>query len=116
MTPTITMTACAVLLFIAVAYLYLENRSLRQKVKELEDEYDKECGKRLELSFNVSSIPQRTAEAWSDIRNHCYEVYVKADDNFFTLRRYTYDPSDSDDRKYKRVHAQEVADLLNEKP
>lgn len=115
-TPTITMTACAVLLFIAVAYLYLENRSLRRKGGDLKNEYDRLHFKHTNYSLDASFIPTRTVWVNESLRDYSYQVYVKSGDNFFTLRRYTYDPADPEDREYKRAHAQEVADLLNEKP
>ena len=34
----------------------------------------------------------------------------------FQIKTFSYDPSDPDDREYKRIHAEEVAEKLNEKP
>lgn len=34
----------------------------------------------------------------------------------FQIKAFSYDPSDPDDREYKRIHAEEVAEKLNEKP
>lgn len=34
----------------------------------------------------------------------------------FQIKTFSYDSSDLDDREYKRIHAEEVAEKLNEKP
>lgn len=106
----------AVVSIIALILLLCKNSSLRQKVKELKNEYDRLHFKHTNFSLDASFIPTRTVWVNESLRDYSYQVYVKSGDNFFTLRRYTYDPADPEDREYKRIHALEVADLLNEKP
>lgn len=45
-----------------------------------------------------------------------FAVYRKGLAEKHDIIRVGYDPSDPDDREYKRIHAEEVAEILNEKP
>lgn len=45
-----------------------------------------------------------------------FAVYRKGLSEKHNIIRVGYDPSDPDDRDYKRIHAEEVAEKLNEKP
>lgn len=45
-----------------------------------------------------------------------FAVYRKGLTEKHDIIRVGYDPSDPDDREYKRIHAEEVAETLNEKP
>ena len=51
-----------------------------------------------------------------DCDNHCFMVTFNTEDGSVSPLCYSYDPSDPDDREYKRIHAEEVAEKLNEKP
>lgn len=46
----------------------------------------------------------------------CFRVVRKGFENTIEVKRYHYIPSDPDDRQYKRIHAEEVAEKLNERP
>lgn len=104
----------AVVSLTALILLLCENSSLRRKVRDLKNEYSRLHFKHTGFSLDASFIPTRTA--WVRDRDRSYEVYVERGGYFFILRSYTYDPADPDDQEYKRIHAREVADLLNEKP
>ena len=56
------------------------------------------------------------ASIMEDCGNHCFMVTFDTGDGSVSLFCYSYDPSDPDDREYKRIHAEEVAEKLNEKP
>lgn len=56
------------------------------------------------------------AYVMEDCGNHCFMVTFDTGDGSVSLFCYSYDPSDPDDREYKRIHAEEVAEKLNEKP
>uniref|UniRef100_A0AAU8AUT6 Uncharacterized protein n=1 Tax=Dulem virus 40 TaxID=3145758 RepID=A0AAU8AUT6_9CAUD len=56
------------------------------------------------------------AYVMEDCGNHCFMVTFDTGDGSVSPFCYSYDPNDPDDRKYKLLHAQEVADKLNEKP
>lgn len=43
-------------------------------------------------------------------------VYREVNDWKFYIRRILVDPNDPDDKEYKRIYAEEVADKLNERP
>lgn len=115
MTLTLGIVSVVVSL-IALILLLCENSSLRRKVGDLKNEYDRLYFKHTDLSLDASVIPTFTVWVRENYRDHSYEVYVKSSGNFFILRRYTYDPADPEDRDYKCIHAHEVAEMLNEKP
>lgn len=45
-----------------------------------------------------------------------FNVYMQGRHGRYPVKRIFYDPDDPDDREYKRIHAEEVAETLNEKP
>lgn len=44
-----------------------------------------------------------------------FNVYMQGRYGRYPVKRIFYDPDDPDDREYKRIHAEEVAEILNEK-
>lgn len=46
----------------------------------------------------------------------CFDVFYRGKLDNYLVKRFFYDPEDPDDRDYKRIHAEEVAEMLNEKP
>ncbi len=45
-----------------------------------------------------------------------FNVYMQGRYGRYPVKRIFYDPDDPSDREYKRIHAEEVAETLNEKP
>lgn len=100
------MTACAICLAVMNQRLYKELCKTRQQLKHLAD-------------LNLEEIASRTREARVDELTTPiprFVVYQQGYNKRFVIEAYTYNPADPFDRDYKRIHAREVADKLNEKP
>lgn len=100
------MTACATCLAVMNQRLYKALCKTRQQLKHLTD-------------LNLEEITSRTREAKVDeltTPTPRFVVYRQGYNKHFVIEAYTYNPDDPFDRDYKRIHAQEVADKLNEKP
>lgn len=104
------------------------NRRLERALKEAADEMRSgaeilgECGNRLleyadyKLAEKTSRMSETLVEERPDAPAPCFAVYREARGIKFDVVQLCYDPTDPDDREYKRVHAEEVAEMLNEKP
>lgn len=68
-----------------------------------------------ELDRNVSLFHEAKVEERFVPIPH-FAVYRKGLTEKHDIIRVGYDPRDPDDRDYKRIHAEEVAEKLNEKP
>lgn len=94
-------------------FLYNKHRKLlREAIEEAEDCLDS-------LSKQIKRI-QRFDDNAEDgevylLNDAARNRFVVCRDGFI-IKAVKYDPSDADDREYKLIHAQEVADKLNEKP
>lgn len=68
----------------------------------------------------IAEILSRTAPACIEERTGglvpCFAVYREVYHEKIDLLYVYYEPLDPDDREYKRIHAEEVADKLNERP
>ncbi len=45
-----------------------------------------------------------------------FNIYMQGQHGKYTIKTVWFDHNDPDDREYKRIHAEEVAEMLNEKP
>lgn len=128
------------LMTVAAVVLYIANRRLIKMLKSashaLESTGESLEAARKELSsaymrieaknMHIDSLNrERTnrilsglnkAEAVEDPEEHCFIVLRKRQNRLYRIACYHYDPNDPDDREYIRIHAEEVADKLNEKP
>lgn len=111
----------AVLLWIANSALIRKNREQEEYVKDLRED------------LTVTRTEAANATRWRNSASHalfakaeveeriglypCFAVY--REDDYYKLkhdvRRYYYSTDDRDDRDYKRICAEELADMLNEK-
>lgn len=96
-------------------YQYLYNRHrklLRNAIDEVEDYRDKAAWlTELHERFNDNAID---GEAFL-LNDSDRGSFIIVRDGFM-IKEVKYDRNDYDDREYKLIHAQEIADKLNEKP
>lgn len=96
-------------------YQYLYNRHrklLRHAIDEAEDYRDKAAWlTELHERFNDNAIDGEVLLLNDSDRGS----FIIVRDGFM-IKEVKYDRNDYDDREYKFIHAQEIADKLNEKP
>lgn len=87
---------------------------IRRKRKEMETEIEnyREVKRSIVRQIEVLEKGGQDAFVVEDSR-HCEFIVMLAG---FLIKTFSYDTSDPDDREYKRIHAEEVAEKLNEKP
>lgn len=88
------------------------NRALNEKIA-FQDKITNDCMCR---AFKFLAAQSSPAEIEETEYPSMFEVVRKQDDAKVVCKTIYYDPSDPDDREYKRIHAEEVAEILNEKP
>lgn len=108
------------LMAVATVVLYIANRRLIKALRNSADHL--ESANFLIGKFGADGIDEglslmRKAEVEERTEPipH-FAVYRKGVIKKHDVIRVGYDPKDSDDRDYKRIHAEEVAEKLNEKP
>lgn len=80
-----------------------------------------------ELSLGYCNLFEEYKNLLFDSRFVDSEVFVAEEHNYFVVGRegrhgltiisaIEYNPNDPDDKEYKRIHAEEIAEILNEKP
>lgn len=125
MTSAIISIAGSFLLFAGIVILAFENRKISRLFKTLSDSYLAAVKAKENLSLSLTDLrlcvawlPDSGAEVEENEKLHFFTVHLRknADGEKFPIRHFNYDPADPEDREYKRTHAHEVADLLNEKP
>lgn len=105
------MTACAITLAVL-------NRRLGKRVERFDILYH-HFAKSLadeaayKIALRTSTYTKAEVEERTDWM--CFAVCRKVDGYTFDLLVLYYDPFDPDDREYKRIHAEEVAEKLNER-
>lgn len=108
------------LMTVAAVVLYIINRRL---IKALRNSND--CLKSANFligkfgadknDYDLSIMHKAEVEERTELIPH-FAVYRKGLTEKHDIIRVGYDPTDPDDRDYKRIHAEEVAEMLNEKP
>ena len=97
---------------------YYENRRLLKDLKRAEmdnrDFRNLLIAQKIDYQYAVGS-PAKVEEVINSIVPY-FRVYRKGREDKHTVQYYKYDPNDPDDREYKRIHAEEVAEMLNEEP
>lgn len=122
------------LVLFAAAFAVCENIRMMKKIARLNERYKAERdrlekrNKELSDAFSVLRCKQFECDlAAMSKEAEVKEVKDKALPYFlvcrkglrygdFAVKYIYYDRKDPDDREYKRVHAEEVAEILNEKP
>lgn len=108
------------LMTVAVVVLYIIKRRL---IKALRNSND--CLKSAnfligkygadKIDYDLSIMHKAEVEERTGLIPY-FAVYRKGLTEKHDIIRVGYDPTDPDDREYKRIHAEEVAEMLNEKP
>lgn len=114
----IVMTAAA----IGGIYTSCRNLSKLQKLsdtmaegKRKLDEIRSDAERWKDTTVAIMDALATEAYVMEDCGNHCFMVTFDTGDGSVSLFCYSYNPCDPDDREYKRIHAEEVAEKLNEK-
>lgn len=93
-----------------------ERDRLEKRYKELSDAFSVLRCKQFECDLAAMSKEAEVKEV-EDKALPYFLVYRKGHKyGEFPVKYVYYDRKDPDDREYKRVHAEEVAEILNEKP
>lgn len=88
----------------------LSNAYVRIEAKDMHIDYlNRERVNRILSGLNKAEVEE-------DLEEHCFLVLRKRQKRLYRIACYHYDPNDPDDRDYIRIHSEEVADKLNEKP
>lgn len=94
-------------LVIAIILLAINSRQEEKRYNNLLNEYGN-------LIRYISFLPLAVAQVKeSDSR---FTVYCTIGGSDYPVRYVHFDPNDPDDKEYKRIHAEEIASILNEKP
>lgn len=103
------------LMTMATVVLYITNRRLIKALRKSNDCL--KIGKfgADKIDYDLSIMHKAEVEERTEPIPH-FAVYRKGLAEKHDIIRVGYDPSDPDDREYKRIHAEEVAEILNEKP
>lgn len=130
------------LMTVAAVVLYISNRRLIKRLKfashalKAADEALKAANKELSEAYmqietkdmhidylrreRVNRILSglNKAEVEEDPQEHCFIVLRKGkrQSRLYRIACYHYDPNDPDDHDYIRIHTEEVAEKINEKP
>ena len=89
--------------------------TIAESEREL-DEIKSDAERWRDTTVAIMDAFKTEASLREDCVNHCFMVSFATEDGSVSPFCYSYDPSDPDDREYKRIHAEEVAEKLNEKP
>ncbi len=115
----IVMTAAA----IGGIYTSCRNLSKLQKLsdtiaesKRQLDEIRSDAEQWKDTTVAIMDALEAEASLREDCDNHCFMVTFNTEGGSVSPFCYSYNPCDPDDREYKRIHAEEVAEKLNEKP
>lgn len=94
-------------LVIAIILLAINSRQEEKRYNNLLNEYGN-------LIRDISFLP--LSEARVKESDSLFTVYRTIGGSDYPVRYVHFDPNDPDDKEYKRIHAEEIASILNEKP
>lgn len=105
------------LMTVAAVVLYIANRRLSKTLKNVETTRDNQhalINKMLDESIDRSlSLDSKAEVEETHALFPYFMVYRKGKSRKHIVARLFYNPKDPDDREYKRVCAEEIADVLN---
>lgn len=114
------------LLVLALAVAMRANRNLMRMHRDTEAALRTarrtvgECESWLYDCINARDLPAAVATEWDETAGtYCFSVYRRVPSlpgHRLPICRYTCSPDDPEDIEYKRIHAEEVAEAINEKP
>lgn len=115
------MTLAAVIGLIGINILNKGLKKFKGEYKRMHDVCIKALADRYALKFGLSASMCGNAEIEeivADGNNSLpyFSVYRMALGEKFPVKIFYYNPDDPDDRDYKRICAEEVAEMLNENP
>lgn len=104
------------LMTVAAVVALIGNRKLIKALRKASDSL-KEANEKLKTAHELEieyldSIHNRVVVVE---RVGYFSIFRECKSGRILITRYYYDPNDPDDREYVRIHAEEVADKLNEK-
>lgn len=94
-------------LVIAIILLAINSRQEEKRYKKLLKDYNHRL-------IILSLLP--LAEARVKESDSLFTVYRTISGRDYPVSYVHFDPNDPDDKEYKRIHAEEIASILNEKP
>lgn len=106
--------------FAATTLWFLNRKLLRQKDRLVKDNRTLSDMTSNLLSYKTGADLNHMLKA--EVEEHvspvpCFKVYRRIDSKHkLCLLKIGYNPADPDDREYKRIFAEERAEILNEKP
>lgn len=106
------------LMTVAAVVLYITNRRLIKALRKSNDCPESALIVKFgadKIDHDLSIMRKAEVEERTEPIPH-FAVYRKGLTEKHDIIRVGYDPKDPDDREYKRIHAEEVAEILNEKP
>ena len=112
------------LMTVAVVALYVANHKLIKSLRKVNDLLKETNEKLKEANAELKTVREYELEYLDSIHNRVtvverigyFSIFRESKSGRILITRYYYDPNDPDDRDYKRIHAEEVAEILNEKP
>lgn len=94
-------------LVIAIILLAINSRQEEKRYKKLLNEYGN-------LIRYISFLPLAVAQVKES--DSLFTIYRTISGRDYPVSYVHFDPNDPDDKEYKRIHAEEIASILNEKP
>lgn len=108
------------LMTVAAVVLYVTNRRLIKALRKSKDCLESAnfliCKYYADKTDHDLSLMHKAEVEGRMVPIPHFAVYRKGLTEKHDVIRVGYDPKDPDDRDYKRIHAEEVAEILNEKP
>lgn len=105
---------CVIALAATDLWLWRRLRMSSRQLAEYMEMYARQ--RRFKRDFNASLHSNATVTEVVDGFIQCFVVSRNGICDEIEVARYYYSPGDRDDREYKRIHAEEVAEKLNERP
>ena len=119
------MTAAVIILVLMIRSLYLllskaekTNKEQDKTIKERDEAIDRIIGEysRLKVTVRASYVSDAQVEERQTSHYAYFAVYKTCAGEKIELKRIHFNPADPDDREYKRIFAEEVAEKLYEQP
>lgn len=112
------------LMTVGAVALYVCNRRLIKALRKASDSLKEANEKLKEANEKLKTSREHELEYLDSIHNRVvvvertgyFSIFRESKSGRILITRYYYDPNDPDDREYIRIHAEEVAEKLNEKP
>lgn len=105
---------CVIALAAADLWLWKRLRMSSRQLTVYKEMYARQ--RRFKRDFNASLHSKATVTEVIDGFTRWFVVSRNGICDKIAVARYYYSPNDPDDREYKRIHAEEVAEKLNERP